>query len=333
MGTRLRSWRQYIRKHRIVAIIISFVIAAMVLIFVESLINGTGFNGYYTTLTTRTISGSPPTITTTETYQPGKTLWDWLQLLIIPVVLASGAILFNLATNRNEQTIALDKQREELLQGYLEQMSKLLLENNLRLSDSKADVRYIARALTLTVFPRLDASRKGRLVQFLHESGLISKNETICIVHLSQADLSGADLSNIYLNEANLSRTNLRGANLSRTYLKNTDLRGADLEEANLKGADLRGADLSRGFSTRPYVHEYSGHLITRAANLRKANLSNTNLKRANLIEANLEGANLSKVTLDGETCLYQANLSNTKQDATDLTKANTTQPPYDEAE
>jgi hypothetical protein len=59
-----------------VAIIIALVIAAMVLIFVECLMNGTGFNGYYTPSTTRTISGSPPTITRTEMYQPGKTLWD-----------------------------------------------------------------------------------------------------------------------------------------------------------------------------------------------------------------------------------------------------------------
>ncbi len=33
----------------------------------------------------------------------GKTLWDWLQLLIIPVVLAVGGYLFNLTVSRNEQ--------------------------------------------------------------------------------------------------------------------------------------------------------------------------------------------------------------------------------------
>ena len=40
------------------AIIIALVRAAMVLIFVECLINGTSFNGYYTPSTTRTSSGS-----------------------------------------------------------------------------------------------------------------------------------------------------------------------------------------------------------------------------------------------------------------------------------
>ncbi len=120
MGERLRSWQQYIQKHRIVAIIIALVIAAVVLIFVESLINGTGFNAYYTTSTTRTISGSPTTITRTETYQQGKTLWDWLQLLIIPLVIAVGGYLFNLAMSRNAQQNTTDNQREAALQAYIE---------------------------------------------------------------------------------------------------------------------------------------------------------------------------------------------------------------------
>jgi hypothetical protein len=96
MGARLHSWWQYIRKHRRVAIIIALVSAAMVLIFVECLMNVTGFNGYYTSSTLRTISGSPPTITRTEMYQPGKTLWDWLQLLITPTVLALAGYAINL---------------------------------------------------------------------------------------------------------------------------------------------------------------------------------------------------------------------------------------------
>jgi hypothetical protein len=70
---------------------IALVGAAMVLLFSECLMNGTGFNGYYTTATTRTISGSPPTTTSTERYQPGKTLWDWLLLLSIPTVVAMPA--------------------------------------------------------------------------------------------------------------------------------------------------------------------------------------------------------------------------------------------------
>jgi len=36
----------------------------------------------------------------------GKTIWDWLQLLIIPAVLAIGGYLFNFTTSRNERQAA-----------------------------------------------------------------------------------------------------------------------------------------------------------------------------------------------------------------------------------
>ncbi len=39
----------------------------------------------------------------------GKNLWDWLQLLIIPLVLAVIALLFNRATTRTEQKIAAER--------------------------------------------------------------------------------------------------------------------------------------------------------------------------------------------------------------------------------
>src|SRR2546429_6278993 len=61
----------------------------------------------------------------------GKTLWDWLQLLIIPAVLAVGGYAFTYTTSRNEQKNALDSQRETLLQAYLDRMSELLLDKHM----------------------------------------------------------------------------------------------------------------------------------------------------------------------------------------------------------
>src|SRR5215204_1004600 len=97
----------------------------------------------------------------------------------------------------------------------------------------------VARARTLTVLGRLDSGRKRSVLQFLYESGLIYKEQTLLdesdlirripnIVRLLQADLSEADLFGADLFEADLSRANLSGANLSQ----------ADLSRANLSGAN-----------------------------------------------------------------------------------------------
>jgi hypothetical protein len=126
LGARLRSWWQYILKHWIVALIIALVMA---LILIESMINGTGFNGYYAISTTRTISGPLHTITSTETYQPGKTLWDWMQLLFIPVVLAVAGFWFN---HRERRAAELRAENERKRQSYVQKQKEKLNNSVLR---------------------------------------------------------------------------------------------------------------------------------------------------------------------------------------------------------
>src|SRR5258708_11557189 len=126
-----------------------------------------------------------------------KTLWDWLQLLIIPLALAIIAILFNRSERKNEQRIASDNQQKAALQEYIKELSELLLERNLRKSDKDAEVRTIARVQTLTVLPRLDSKRKRNLLLFLYDAGLINRRGQI--INVSDADLSEADLSEVRL--------------------------------------------------------------------------------------------------------------------------------------
>jgi hypothetical protein len=57
-----------------------------------------------------------------EVVNDPKLLWDWLELLIIPIVLGAGALWFNNQTRKSEQAIAQDRTREEALQRYLDTM-------------------------------------------------------------------------------------------------------------------------------------------------------------------------------------------------------------------
>lgn len=137
-----------------------------------------------------------------------------------------------------------DNQKDTILQSYIDRMSELILKEGLRESKPNHAVRSIARTLTLTTLPTLDASRKGFLFLFLWESGLIGT------INLSEADLSGADISGANLTEAklirtNFSRANLNGVTLTKATLIRANLRDATLIGATLWGADLRDSDLS----------------------------------------------------------------------------------------
>src|SRR5215203_4380849 len=203
----------------------------------------------------------------------GITLWDWLKLLVVPAVIAGGGLWFNrqqrereldLARQQREQELVIAERRtqDEALHTYLDQISDMLIPNKDQPSLYKArpgdSLSSVARARTLTVLPRLDGDRKARVVQFLHESGLIAKGRPVLDLRgadLSEADLSGADLreadlreaylSEAQLSAASLSKANLRRANLGFADLIYADLSEADLSVANLSSVRLREADLS----------------------------------------------------------------------------------------
>jgi uncharacterized protein YjbI with pentapeptide repeats len=202
----------------------------------------------------------------------GKTLWDWLQLLVIPLALAAIAFGLNyFAGERDQQredrravrdrAIAADGRREDALRAYLQQMSSLMLERNLRTSQRGSEVQAVARAFTLTVLRRLDSSRKAAVVRFLSEAGLIGSEllpggPIIDALHApprlparmppSKIDLDGADLRNIPLRSVALFARSLEGADL-----RGADFRGAFLVAVKFDRADLRKADFGGAYTRR----------------------------------------------------------------------------------
>ena len=86
-------WRPT-RKHLLWAASIVGVVAVLLLIRLGYAYRWTGFGQYK-------VNGE---------VQPFKTLWDWLDLLIVPIVLAIGGYLFTRSENRRTQKIA-DQER------------------------------------------------------------------------------------------------------------------------------------------------------------------------------------------------------------------------------
>jgi len=210
----------------------------------------------------------------------GKTVWDFLQLLIVPLMLAAIGFWFTVQQDaRQQQTenqraeaereLAVQRAQDEALQAYLDQMSGLLLERDLRASKKGSEVRTLARARTLTVLGRLDPSRKADVIQFLVEAGLVQRADgRDPIIGLSGADLSGAPLNKVDLRGANLSDANLSGANLRGAFLRDANLFTANLSSA--KGTTNEQLDAhaeSLEGATMPNGQKYEDWLKSRAEN------------------------------------------------------------------
>ncbi len=165
----------------------------------------------------------------------GKTLWDFMNLLIVPLILAAGGFFFNMQLDARQLQIEEDRAQEEALQSYLDTMGDLLLNENLLESEYWSKEQNLARARTLTVLSNLDPARKTTVVQFLYEARLIEVGNHK--VELVGADLSGANLAGFYLQDANLSGADLSGADLSGANLARAALYSVKWDGANFKDA------------------------------------------------------------------------------------------------
>ena len=283
-------------------------------------------------------TGFGPTFNADGKWVPSKTLWDWLTLAGVPVMLALVAYIFSRKQKEIELRQTTDIQRENALQSYFSEISKLLLERNLGQSDAEDEVRVIARALTLSVLRSLDGDRKGAVMRFLIDARLVQGK-----LDIRDADLRNADLRHVYFHGFNLRNVDLRGAKLDWANFKNADgweeakldrkwqvvaqaatrcsletlLRGQDLRNANLKdmslyncdlrGTDLRGAVLDGAHFQEAIINERTildskwrlvYDVVNGKADVRK--LHDVDFRHADLLAVNLEDSDLSGAKLDG---------------------------------
>ncbi len=97
------------------------------------------------------------------------------------------------------------------------------------------------RARTITALAMLDESREARVVRYLVQADLITKENPV--IDLRDTDLRGVDLKGIDLNHRNLARDYLTDADLSGADLTYTELSNTALSDTDLSGADFPHGD------------------------------------------------------------------------------------------
>lgn len=302
MGVKPHSWWQQIKQHWVFANVVGGILVVIIALIIVGLLFGWDWTAF--------TSVTGPILKPNEQYRPAKTLWDWLQLLIVPVVLAVLGYYFT-RTNSNSQDrtariradqdrdTTINNQRETELQNYFDKISEFIDSKTANQPQPGGTDAVILRARTLSVLAQFDPVRKRRVIQFLSEANLIgSAFREEAIISLVGADLKNADLS--------------------RLALWGVQLGGTDLSGANLMGAELSPRDTTKFayfrasiFEPRqdPVDHAHTAQPVTIHASLSRAVLHEANLSNACLRYVDLREADLSNATLEGAD-LTQANLT-----------------------
>ena len=280
-----------------------------------------------------------------------KSLWEFLDILIIPLALAIIGFGFTfiqdnrqqkIEDQRAESAIKIEERRAQnaALQAYLDQMTNLILDRKLLevnkgvpVHEPGDPVYTLAQARTTTAITQFDGEHNQAVTRFLSDSGLLEKPAL-----LIEAGLEEAELPKAVLPEANLAGTKLKGANLADAMLIDADFSdvkkvgenpvevAADLTQADLSKAALQGASLS--------LCNLQEATLTDAA-LQSADLRGATLQEADLSYATLQSANLSSAALQGvppgrtppkiPTNLTDADLSYAALQSADLSNADLT--------
>ncbi len=194
----------------------------------------------------------------------------WMPLFLFLVLLCGTATWLMVlssqratAISRQQQAalqVTTEQQDQALLLTYTNDISDMLMHNDLLHAKPDDAVRILANARTQETLRQLDPTSKRTLILFLYDTKLLDDDyhiislkganlRAVPLAHLDindialdGADLSGADLSGINLSSATLVGTNLSAANLAGADLRGTDMHNTDVNNANLAGADLTGA-------------------------------------------------------------------------------------------
>ncbi|MBB5515839.1 hypothetical protein FHS89_001859 [Rubricella aquisinus] len=218
-----------------------------------------------------------------------KTLWDWLGLLSVPVLIGVLSIGFNQMQSERE----LQRAQETAVQSFISQITDLML------LDAPEDViNPIGRAHTTAVLRLVDGERAGRIIQFLEDLGVVTRFGVIAEeldlrgTELKHASLPGFDFEGSDLRDADLEGSDLRGADFERTRLNRADFKNADLRHADLTGASLEGADLDHT--------DLRAAILTGATGLTAAQLRMACTNEETLLPAGIARADVTPRGCDG---------------------------------
>ena len=312
------------RRRRVATVLL--VVLAVLLAVVLIALTTAGFGPYDET----SLAARPPT------------LWEWLDLLIVPLAVAIGAALISTVQKRTELDIAEkarqeDRRNAEKAREKDREIAEKAREKDREIAQQARDSEqqiaidrlhqaslegYYDRMTELLLTHKLRESEAAETkAEAKAEKRSLARARTVAVARGLDGERKGQMLA--FLWTSKLIAKGNPVIDLDKVDFSKADLGLADLEWASLSGANLSGANLNMA-----YLHE-ADLLVAKLpgadlsyAILSRAELGGADLSGANLHGANLNGANLSRVSLNLSD-LSGADLSGSDLRGADLRGAN----------
>jgi uncharacterized protein YjbI with pentapeptide repeats len=235
-----------------------------------------------------------------------KSFWDWLQLLIVPLMLALGAFYLNSAADFRDYQIAQERKQQEILTDYFSKMQGLIVEtkkiketSGYKESNSEErlllEFRPTAQALTLSVLEQLDGERKGKVIIYLAESQLITVDNNEPYPQ-PEIKLDGANLKGMVLNDVDQV---VKNGNKLRVIINKSDMTDSRFKRIGLlANSDLKGSNFSNSILTSV---DFTNANMPQAKFI-KGKINNVSFTDTNLKETIFDGVKLENIVVSPAT-------------------------------
>jgi uncharacterized protein YjbI with pentapeptide repeats len=262
--SRRLSWRDLLQS---LFFIVPLVVLAIMLVWVWI-----GYNQVYPNYKAAELIGVKETRdNVTEFFEPPKTIWDLLDLLIVPLALAAGAAYLDLSNKKRQFAIEEERLKDARYRNYLSSMEKLILEHGLLEQNPESSCQYLAQAYTRDVIKEINGMRIGELLDFLESyrldlidperpqislRGLRFKKAIMSFRNIRRVNLAEVILhrsewnkctcDEIYAPYAKFFRATIHKANFNNCNFENVEFKYSDLRDTIFDSCKLNGADFFR---------------------------------------------------------------------------------------
>lgn len=174
--------------------------------------------------------------------------WDWLALLIVPVVLAVAVNFVQNDIAARQKASDLSKAQEQALLEYFKNV-KDIVQKDIKGKDAKEsnemrslseENKKLMASFTKAILSEINKDQKRQVIDFLYGQNLIRCKDK-CGTSIFKKNIENL----INLSEANFEEANLSRMKLPNLYLPNVNLNEADFTKSNLDGATFQGSSLN----------------------------------------------------------------------------------------
>ncbi len=229
----------------------------------------------------------------------GKTFWNWLDLLVAPLLIAVSAagvtVSWNSLAHKKASELEKTRYNQQLVKDYTDAVQILLLDQYHHEEDKlpvilPEEVATFIKSYTGTTLKALggDPEKENDIQQIGIITNFLKRSEIGFISDI--LEVIPPEISEICDQEPSAEKTREYRGFLCDINLEKANLEGIQLNRGILGAARLFEADLTKANLDKSYLQE--AHLV-------KATLKNASLIGADLTGANLGGADLTEANLD----------------------------------